>query len=136
MVSNVNVLGPGVLDIVAAERNGTTIVTIQGNLVEVKTVVSDQFIAKELSTFGCTSSRVLTTCMVSICIGPDQFIAKELSTSGCTSSRVLTTCMVSICIGREILTEYHTMPEGPVLTRTRPSLDDRHASNDLDQCGD
>nr|GEW11913.1 integrase, catalytic region, zinc finger, CCHC-type, peptidase aspartic, catalytic [Tanacetum cinerariifolium] len=41
MVSNVNVLGPGVLDIITAESNGTTIVTIQGNLVEVKAVVSD-----------------------------------------------------------------------------------------------
>nr|GEX37831.1 copia protein [Tanacetum cinerariifolium] len=40
MVSNVNVLGPGVLDIVAAESNGTTIVTIQENLVKVKAVVS------------------------------------------------------------------------------------------------
>ncbi|GKA40130.1 hypothetical protein Tco_0732723 [Tanacetum coccineum] len=40
MVSNVNVLGPGVLDIIAAERNGTAIVTIQGNLIEDKAVVS------------------------------------------------------------------------------------------------
>nr|GEV59207.1 retrovirus-related Pol polyprotein from transposon TNT 1-94 [Tanacetum cinerariifolium] len=39
MVSNVNVLGPRVLDVVAAESNGTTIVTIQGNLVEVKAIV-------------------------------------------------------------------------------------------------
>nr|GEX14899.1 reverse transcriptase domain-containing protein [Tanacetum cinerariifolium] len=39
MVSNVNVLGPGVLEIIAAESNGTTIVTIQGNLVEGKAVV-------------------------------------------------------------------------------------------------
>nr|GFA43102.1 hypothetical protein [Tanacetum cinerariifolium] len=40
MVSNVNVLGPGVLDIIAAESNGTTIITIQENLVEVKAAVS------------------------------------------------------------------------------------------------
>nr|GEZ34340.1 uncharacterized mitochondrial protein AtMg00810-like [Tanacetum cinerariifolium] len=39
MVSNVNVLGPRVLDVIAAESNGTTIVIIQGNLVEVKAVV-------------------------------------------------------------------------------------------------
>nr|GEW78184.1 hypothetical protein [Tanacetum cinerariifolium] len=39
MVLNVNVLGPGVLDVIAAESNGTTIVTIQGNIVEVKAVV-------------------------------------------------------------------------------------------------
>nr|GEZ44034.1 integrase, catalytic region, zinc finger, CCHC-type, peptidase aspartic, catalytic [Tanacetum cinerariifolium] len=39
MVSNVNVLRPGVLDIIAAESNGIKIVTIQGNLVEVKVVV-------------------------------------------------------------------------------------------------
>ncbi|GJQ99722.1 hypothetical protein Tco_0522707 [Tanacetum coccineum] len=39
MVSNVNVLGPRVLDIIAAERNATAIVTIQGNLIEDKTVV-------------------------------------------------------------------------------------------------
>nr|GEY66872.1 hypothetical protein [Tanacetum cinerariifolium] len=40
MVLNVNVLRPGVLDIIAAESNGTMIVTIQGNLVEVKVIVS------------------------------------------------------------------------------------------------
>nr|GEU84456.1 hypothetical protein [Tanacetum cinerariifolium] len=40
MVSNVNVLGPEVLDIIAAESNGTTIFTIQGNLVKVKVVVT------------------------------------------------------------------------------------------------
>ncbi|GJS00679.1 hypothetical protein Tco_0317187 [Tanacetum coccineum] len=40
MVSYVNVLGPGVLDIIAAESNGTAIVTIQGNLIEDKAVVS------------------------------------------------------------------------------------------------
>nr|GFD43952.1 hypothetical protein [Tanacetum cinerariifolium] len=34
-------LGPGVLDIIAAESNGTAIVTIQGNLIEDKVVVSD-----------------------------------------------------------------------------------------------
>ncbi|GKG49546.1 hypothetical protein Tco_0515998, partial [Tanacetum coccineum] len=39
MVSNVNVLGPRVLDIVAAERNSTAVVTIQGNLIEGETVV-------------------------------------------------------------------------------------------------
>nr|GEX21142.1 hypothetical protein [Tanacetum cinerariifolium] len=39
MVSNVNVLGPRVLDIIAAESNGTAIVTIQGNLIEDKAVV-------------------------------------------------------------------------------------------------
>ncbi|GJR45770.1 hypothetical protein Tco_1313873, partial [Tanacetum coccineum] len=39
MVSNVNVLGPGVLDIIATERNGTVIVTIQGNLIEDKAIV-------------------------------------------------------------------------------------------------
>nr|GFA21508.1 hypothetical protein [Tanacetum cinerariifolium] len=39
MVLNVNMLGPRVLDVIAAESNGTTIVTIQGNLVEVKAVV-------------------------------------------------------------------------------------------------
>nr|GEX21343.1 hypothetical protein [Tanacetum cinerariifolium] len=46
MVSNVNVLGPGVLDIIAAESNGTAIVTIQGNLIEDKVVVcwKDKFI--------------------------------------------------------------------------------------------
>ncbi|GJT10134.1 hypothetical protein Tco_0857176 [Tanacetum coccineum] len=38
MVSDVNVLGPGVLDIVAAESNSTAVVTIQGNLIEGKTV--------------------------------------------------------------------------------------------------
>nr|GFC63069.1 hypothetical protein [Tanacetum cinerariifolium] len=37
------------------------------------------------------------------------------------------------CYPEEILTKYHTMPEGPVLTRTRPFLDDRHVSDDLDQ---
>nr|GFA69985.1 hypothetical protein [Tanacetum cinerariifolium] len=36
MVPNVNVLRPGVLDIIVVERNGTAIVTIQGNLIEVK----------------------------------------------------------------------------------------------------
>ncbi|GJT57906.1 hypothetical protein Tco_0992960 [Tanacetum coccineum] len=40
MVSNVNVLGPGVLDIVAAERNNTAVVTIHGNLIEGKTVIT------------------------------------------------------------------------------------------------
>ncbi|GKD64162.1 hypothetical protein Tco_1306270, partial [Tanacetum coccineum] len=39
MVSYVNVLGPGVLDIIAAESNGIAIVTIQGNLIECKAVV-------------------------------------------------------------------------------------------------
>nr|GFD05143.1 hypothetical protein [Tanacetum cinerariifolium] len=39
MMAIVNVLGLGVLDIIAAESNGTTIVIIQGNLVEVKVVV-------------------------------------------------------------------------------------------------
>ncbi|GJU49682.1 hypothetical protein Tco_1219237 [Tanacetum coccineum] len=39
MVSNINVLGPGVLDIIVAERNGTAIVIIQGNLIEDKAVV-------------------------------------------------------------------------------------------------
>ncbi|GKE55295.1 hypothetical protein Tco_1494480, partial [Tanacetum coccineum] len=39
VVSYVNVLGVGVLDIIAAESNGTAIVTIQGNLVEDKAVV-------------------------------------------------------------------------------------------------
>nr|GEZ73157.1 hypothetical protein [Tanacetum cinerariifolium] len=39
MVSNVNVLGPGLLDIIVAESNGTAIVTIQGNLIEDKVVV-------------------------------------------------------------------------------------------------
>nr|GEV27617.1 retrovirus-related Pol polyprotein from transposon TNT 1-94 [Tanacetum cinerariifolium] len=38
-MSNVNVLGPGVLDVIATESNGTTIVTVQGNLVEVKVIV-------------------------------------------------------------------------------------------------
>ncbi|GJY20244.1 hypothetical protein Tco_0392810 [Tanacetum coccineum] len=39
IVSDVNVLGPGVLDIVAAESNSTVVVTIHGNLIEGKTVV-------------------------------------------------------------------------------------------------
>nr|GFA61071.1 hypothetical protein [Tanacetum cinerariifolium] len=69
MVSNVNVLGPEVLDIIATESNGTVIVTIQGSLIEDKVVVSDLFIAKELSTSGRTSSCVLTSCMICICIG-------------------------------------------------------------------
>ncbi|GJU18181.1 E-beta-farnesene synthase [Tanacetum coccineum] len=38
MVSNINVLGSGVLDIIVAERNGTAIVIIQGNLIEDKAV--------------------------------------------------------------------------------------------------
>nr|GEX73730.1 copia protein [Tanacetum cinerariifolium] len=42
MASNVNVLGSGVLDIITTDRYGTTIVTIQGNLVEVKAVVSSR----------------------------------------------------------------------------------------------
>nr|GEY51668.1 hypothetical protein [Tanacetum cinerariifolium] len=69
MMANVNVLGPGVLDVIVTQSNGTTIITIQGNLVEVKTIVFNQFIAKELSTSGCASSRVLTTCMICVCIG-------------------------------------------------------------------
>nr|GEW15311.1 hypothetical protein [Tanacetum cinerariifolium] len=48
MVANVNVLGPRVLDVIATHSNGTTIITIQGNLVEVKAIISNQFIAKEL----------------------------------------------------------------------------------------
>nr|GEV93216.1 hypothetical protein [Tanacetum cinerariifolium] len=39
MIANVNVLRPGVLDVIETESNGTTIVTIQRNLVEVKDVV-------------------------------------------------------------------------------------------------
>nr|GFC67844.1 hypothetical protein [Tanacetum cinerariifolium] len=39
MVSNVNVLRPEVLDIIAAESNGTAIVTIQRNLIEDKAIV-------------------------------------------------------------------------------------------------
>nr|GEX94086.1 RNA-directed DNA polymerase, eukaryota, reverse transcriptase zinc-binding domain protein [Tanacetum cinerariifolium] len=39
MVSNVIMLGPGVLDIIAAERNGTAIVIIHRNLIEDKAVV-------------------------------------------------------------------------------------------------
>ncbi|GJZ51465.1 hypothetical protein Tco_0605980, partial [Tanacetum coccineum] len=39
MVSDVNVLGSRVLDIIAAEINGTAIITIQGNLNEGKAVV-------------------------------------------------------------------------------------------------
>ncbi|GKC75788.1 hypothetical protein Tco_1126562, partial [Tanacetum coccineum] len=39
MVSDVNMLGPGVLDIVAAESNSTAVITIQGNLLEGKTIV-------------------------------------------------------------------------------------------------
>nr|GEX04970.1 putative ribonuclease H-like domain-containing protein [Tanacetum cinerariifolium] len=69
VMANVNVLGPRVLDVIATQSNGTRIITIQGNLVEVKAIVSDQFITKELSTSGCTSSCVLTTCMICICIG-------------------------------------------------------------------
>ncbi|GJX56071.1 hypothetical protein Tco_0285968, partial [Tanacetum coccineum] len=40
MVSYVNVLGPRVLDIIAAKSNGTAIVTVHGNLIEGKAVVS------------------------------------------------------------------------------------------------
>nr|GFA06456.1 hypothetical protein [Tanacetum cinerariifolium] len=39
MVSNVDVLGPGVLYIIASESNGTAIVTTQGNLIEHKALV-------------------------------------------------------------------------------------------------
>nr|GEZ76782.1 hypothetical protein [Tanacetum cinerariifolium] len=39
MMSNVNVLGPGVLDVIVTESNATTIVIIQENLVEVKALV-------------------------------------------------------------------------------------------------
>ncbi|GJX16208.1 hypothetical protein Tco_0217040 [Tanacetum coccineum] len=39
MVSYVNVLGPGVLDIVAAESDGIAVIAIQGNLIEGKIVV-------------------------------------------------------------------------------------------------
>nr|GEZ34883.1 histone deacetylase 14 [Tanacetum cinerariifolium] len=69
VMTNVNVLRPGVLDVIATQSNGTAIITIQGNLVEVKAIVSNQFIAKELSTSGCASSYVLTTYMICICIG-------------------------------------------------------------------
>nr|GFA74352.1 hypothetical protein [Tanacetum cinerariifolium] len=41
MVLYVNVLRSGVLDTIAAESNGTTVITIQGYLVEDKTVVGD-----------------------------------------------------------------------------------------------
>nr|GEV84249.1 putative ribonuclease H-like domain-containing protein [Tanacetum cinerariifolium] len=70
MVSNVNVLGPGVLDIVAAKSCGTTIVTIQGNLVEVKAIVcekgTDQFLAplpgsKSEGENGCDVLACFTT---------------------------------------------------------------------------
>nr|GEZ79623.1 copia protein [Tanacetum cinerariifolium] len=33
----------------------------------------------------------------------------------------------------EIMTKYHTMPEEPDLTRTKPSLDDKHVSDGMDQ---
>nr|GEU61115.1 integrase, catalytic region, zinc finger, CCHC-type, peptidase aspartic, catalytic [Tanacetum cinerariifolium] len=39
MVSNVDVLGPGVLDAIATESNGTAIVTIQWNLIKDKVIV-------------------------------------------------------------------------------------------------
>nr|GEY73845.1 hypothetical protein [Tanacetum cinerariifolium] len=41
MMANVNVLGSGVLDVIATQSNGTPIITIEGNLVEVKTIVKE-----------------------------------------------------------------------------------------------
>nr|GEZ55890.1 hypothetical protein [Tanacetum cinerariifolium] len=53
MVSNVNVLRPAVLDIIAAESNGTAIVTIQGNLIEDKVVVSSAWAVSAMTvSFG------------------------------------------------------------------------------------
>nr|GEV71961.1 hypothetical protein [Tanacetum cinerariifolium] len=52
MVSNVNVLGPGVLDIIAAESNGTAIVTIQGNLIEDKVIFSLPAVSAMTVSFG------------------------------------------------------------------------------------
>ncbi|GJS30247.1 putative ribonuclease H-like domain-containing protein, partial [Tanacetum coccineum] len=51
MVSDVNVLGPGVLDIVAAESNSTAVVTIQGNLIEGKTVVGADLLIGSRDTY-------------------------------------------------------------------------------------
>nr|GEX40447.1 DNA-directed RNA polymerase IV subunit 1 isoform X1 [Tanacetum cinerariifolium] len=39
VMANVNVLGLGVRNVIATQSNGTTIITIQGNLVEVKAIV-------------------------------------------------------------------------------------------------
>nr|GEU38881.1 coiled-coil domain-containing protein SCD2-like [Tanacetum cinerariifolium] len=39
MMANVNVLGPRVMDVIARQSNGTTIITIQRNLVEVIAIV-------------------------------------------------------------------------------------------------
>nr|GEY66672.1 integrase, catalytic region, zinc finger, CCHC-type, peptidase aspartic, catalytic [Tanacetum cinerariifolium] len=64
VVSNVNVLGPGVLDIITAESNGTAIVTIQGNLIEDKAIV---YIAMTLTAYadadhaGCQDTRRSTS---------------------------------------------------------------------------
>nr|GEZ02237.1 hypothetical protein [Tanacetum cinerariifolium] len=41
-MANVNVLRPRVLDVIATQSNGTTIITIQGNLVEVKAIVNSK----------------------------------------------------------------------------------------------
>nr|GEZ75122.1 hypothetical protein [Tanacetum cinerariifolium] len=104
-MANVNVLRPGVLDVIATQSNSTTIIIIQGNLVEVKAIVSELGSHQEyLSTtprhgdvfcLGCRDGSAPLFLR-----GPDnQFIALELSTLGCASSYVLTTCMICICIG-------------------------------------
>nr|GEV30790.1 hypothetical protein [Tanacetum cinerariifolium] len=115
MVSNVNVLGPGVLDIIAAESNDTAIVTIQRNLIEDKVAVSATAVY-----FGYQRPQLMV---------PLRYQKTRLSTS-----RVLDQLDPwKICCPEEIMTEYHTTPEEPALTRTKPSLDDKHVPDGRDQ---
>nr|GEW43215.1 reverse transcriptase domain-containing protein [Tanacetum cinerariifolium] len=59
MVANVNVLGPGVLDIIAAESNGIAIVIIQRNLIKDKARVYS---------FARTSSSARVKHLIPICL--------------------------------------------------------------------
>nr|GEU35104.1 retrovirus-related Pol polyprotein from transposon TNT 1-94 [Tanacetum cinerariifolium] len=65
MMANVNVLGPGVLDVIATQSNGTTIIIIEGNLVEVKAIVNSllpiSFWAEAVNTACYVQNRVLVT---------------------------------------------------------------------------
>nr|GFA86059.1 hypothetical protein [Tanacetum cinerariifolium] len=107
VVSNVNVLGPGVLDIIAAKSNGTAIVIIQGNLIEDKAVVC-------CLCHGGVFRILKTPVNGSFEIPNDPFKCFKV-------------------LFEEIVTEYHTTLEEPALIYTKPSLDDKHVLDGLDQ---
>nr|GEX48839.1 hypothetical protein [Tanacetum cinerariifolium] len=105
MVSYVNVLGPGVLDIIRVKSNGTAIITIEGNLIEGKAVV----------------------CKLR-CLIPSTHAYNGYNVGSAGSEHPWRTCYP-----KETMTKCYTMPEEPALNHIEPSSDDKHVSDGLDQ---